>query len=664
MKTVSEKINQPFAVWGIVSCLLAVPGMVGVFYTPGMAARLTWTVISAGLGGGAVICWAGLFRDRRLRGATGCALFGVLLAATMLEAVSWMISGKSFGYEFAMHFSVNTLRYALHGYEVAAVAALAYGVAATAASGWLTFRGPVALPFRRSGFWAVACLLGLLILPTPAGEALRCWGIRPLLRDTSEASEQEFERFGIKTDAVDRSEIAASPGRNLILIYLESMESTYLDETLFPGLMPNITRLMKEAVVFENVIPAENAGFTVGAVFSSLAGFELTDLQLSGRHGNDGINPVIGNRLGSLPAVLGRAGYFQSFMNSASLNFVGIYVILKELGYTDLWSAADLPEEARRQLGLDGIWGGCRDGLLLKLAFQKYLLLAREKRPFNLTLLTIDAHHPDGFVAKGGPVYALPGKEPSQLLTAIFRTDKAFGEFVDALKQTPAWEDTVVFVTTDHLAMNGASTTPLLRRNPRRRLIAFALNAGPPRRIAVEGRTFDFAPTIAELLGVKHNYRFPQGESLLGNPDSRRLAGDSPEGRRVLESYLRRKSGPGPGNVSGNVMKIVDSPYPAILIGGVPMPLFSEEYGILAYPKEGECLAVRLGPDGLAEAWRRFDAYGKAESFLRSPGRYVLAGRGPGPDGNGDDYYLAAGSPGAFRTVRAGSPVGLSLPLP
>lgn len=644
--------------------LLFLPGAVGALYAPTPLLRLVWAALSGCIGGGAVVFCSCRIRRECWRGAAAGMLFLPLLAVTMLESVSWMISGKSFSYEFALHLSVNTLRYGMSGYEWPAAAAAVYLAGATVLTVWLFMRKCAFLSFRGARYAALPALLLLFLLPTPAGEALRFWGIRPL-HGNPDASAADFERFGIKAGAVDRDSVAASPGKNLVLIYLESMEAAYLDERTFPGLMPNISRLQEEAVVFDNVIPAENAGFTVGAFYCSLAGFELTDLQLSGRHANNGINPAVGNRLSSLPGVLGKAGYFQSFMNSASLNFVGIYVILNEFGYTDLWSAEALPEEARRQLGFDGLWGGCRDDMLLKLAFQKYLVLMREKQPFNLTLLTIDAHHPDGFVAKEGPVYALPGEKPSQLLTAIHRTDKALGEFIEALKRAPGWENTVVFITSDHLAMNGASTAPLLRRNPDRRMLSFALNAGPPRRISVEGRTFDFAPTIAELLGVRHNYRFPQGESLLGRPDPRRLAGDSPEGRRVLEAYLQDRSGPAPRGAADGMARVVDSPYPALLIDGVPMPLFSQEFGILSYPQPGECFAVRLGPDGRTADWQRFGSPEECGPFLEIPGTYVLAGNGGVPGGPAEaGYYLAAGFPGAFRIVRAaGTPVGLALPL-
>ena len=66
-------------------------------------------------------------------------------------------------------------------------------------------------------------------------------------------------------------------------------------------------------MVFEELQPSTNGVFTIGALFASQAGYDLTDLHLAGRFGNDGINPAVGNRLCSMPGVLKKAGYFLSF---------------------------------------------------------------------------------------------------------------------------------------------------------------------------------------------------------------------------------------------------------------------------------------------------------------------------------------------------------------
>lgn len=662
-----------FAAFLTALLLLLAPGVISALFTAELFDRCLWAAISATVGAGTVAFAASLLPatwKRRRAILSGCVMFLVLLAA-IAEGGAWMISGKTFSYEFALHLSLNTLRYGMSGYEWAALAAVLYLAAASVAVGFLNLPASGQLRRRIGNCAGAAALILLVTLPTPTGEALSFWVYRPLTHKERTVTETDYTRFGIKRNIPDRDDVTAIPGKNLVLVYLESTENSYLDEARFPGLLTNTRKLMEEAIVFEEVQPAEYATFTFGALFASQSGYDLTDLQLAGRLGNDGVNPAIGNRLSSLPGILKKAGYFLSFMNSASFNFAGAGVMLSELGYDELWAAEEQPEEVRERFGFKGQWGGCRDTMLFRFGAKKFRSLSRNGRPFLLTLLTIDAHHPNGFTAPTGPVYSLPGRNPSQLLTAIYRTDLALGKFVEQLKKHPAWKDTVLFVVTDHLAMNGASTIHMLRENPRRRLLAFALNAGAPRRITVKGKTFDLAPTLLELAGVRHNYRFPLGESLLGNPDPRRLRGDSQTAKPALEKLLLEKSGAPASRKQDGMVRITSAPNDALIIDGILLPFFAASYGAMLIPEANECFAVHLSPENRAEKWRRLESAAATATFLEEEPRNLLFGPASGPAGvltglvdlPPDDYILAIQENGKFRTVHGPKPEELILPL-
>ncbi len=114
------------------------------------------------------------------------------------------------------------------------------------------------------------------------------------------------------------------------------------------------------------------------------------------------------------------------------------------------------------------------------------------------------------------------------------------GRFIDKLKRSSAWADTVVFIMCDHL-MRPCSITSLLERSGDRRMLMFAIG-GPisPRVVRDAGKTYDAAPTLTDLLGVKHNYVFPIGESLLGNPSASRMRGDDGDARMTaLCAYVQ-----------------------------------------------------------------------------------------------------------------------------
>lgn len=436
-----------FVAFAATLLLFLIPGLTSAFFTRTPFSRTLWAFLSACTGAGTVLLFNSLLPIRWrwpraiLTGFVSC----LLMLLFFMEASAWAISGKSFSYEFTWHLSINTLHHGMAGYERTTIAVLFYLMASSIIIGFLHRNISSCTNKKLSIPAGVAALVLLLILPTPAGAALRFWFIRPVKQRKIIVTDKDFKRFGIKRDIPDRNDIRAFPGKNLVLVYLESIENSYLDETQFPGLMPNTRALMKEAVVFENIHQSTNAGFTIGGLFASQAGYDLTDLQFSMGFINNGINPAIGNRLCSLPGVMKKAGYFLSFMKSATLNFAGARVIFTEFGYDELWAAEEQPQEIRGRYGFTGAWGGCRDSMLLRIGIEKFRELSKRNQPFLLTLLTVDSHGPDGVIEPQGSCYTHHGEKPSQLLTAIHRTDRALGKFVEQLKRHPAWKNTILF---------------------------------------------------------------------------------------------------------------------------------------------------------------------------------------------------------------------------
>ena len=63
--------------------------------------------------------------------------------------------------------------------------------------------------------------------------------------------------------------------RNLVILYLESLERTYMDEQRFPGLTPNLAQLEERAVTFTDLGQTDGATFTVGGMVATQCGVPL-----------------------------------------------------------------------------------------------------------------------------------------------------------------------------------------------------------------------------------------------------------------------------------------------------------------------------------------------------------------------------------------------------
>lgn len=63
--------------------------------------------------------------------------------------------------------------------------------------------------------------------------------------------------------------------RNLVVLYLESFERTYLDQTIFPGLAPHMVELEPQALSFSNIGQFYGDGWTIAGMVSSQCGVPL-----------------------------------------------------------------------------------------------------------------------------------------------------------------------------------------------------------------------------------------------------------------------------------------------------------------------------------------------------------------------------------------------------
>lgn len=592
---------------------------------------------------------------------------------SVLETSSFFMSGVSFDRKYFYHFNFNSVRYAPRQLQLAALGLFLIAAGGVLAISLLFLRKKKRPGRKRSKKAAVSLLM--------AAAAVFFFCASPLSNLLELAADlhggaatapppplppDRYERFGIKKCSVERDGIEASgKGKNLVFIILESVESTLLDESIFPGLMPNLQKLIREdALYFSSVKAPRNAEFTFGAMYAMFFGSILCPSQLVGAEnlGNDGMNVAVGNRLSSFPLILNKAGYHQSFMRGPPIEFGGTNILLENEHYDEMWSAE--PDNGNL-LGWEHEKWGCFDDELFERAFVKYQELCRAGKPFNLTLLTVNGHNPRGFCPPGAEHYT-GWKKVVPLLDANAATDKALGRFVERLKETPEWKNTVLVFCTDHPALH-CTLSEVFYANPERKLVFGAVNSHAGKgTIDRAGRSFDLAPTILELLEVKHNYTFPLGESLLHETDPRRLAADEGEGLETLGNYVKQRSRIGLGNEFTAEVDLSGRPF--LKVGRLELPVFARNWGVQRFPSGRECFVVQLtkgneiidygtaeprSPEQFASGENNVLVLGTGESVLP----HILGAEDYGPE----SFFLAFRRDRKWKFVHAAAPEKLRL---
>ena len=374
----------------------------------------------------------------------------------------------------------------------------------------------------------------------------------------------KYIEYGVKVTDKTANDITASPGKNLVFIILESTELAYLDEKKFPGLLPNLQKRHKKFQSFENMSMASNASLTFGGMFSMMTGSCLTAEYLT-QGTNSHTKTYVGNRLSSFPKILNKAGYWQCFLAGHSGNFAGTENFVKSQLYDETWFGVD---RSKREPSWEF---SLRDSKVFEKAWEFFQTAAARKKPFNITLLTVDAHGPHGFHDPSEVKYPFPDKLNDKLYNAMYASDHALGKFLDRIEKHPEGKNTCIVIVSDHLAHSYSVSTPILEKEPHRRLLFLIGNSVKSKyEQDIYSMTFDIAPTVLAAMGVKHDYIFPLGENLYSETDVKRLQ-SSEQQMHALQIYIKLKSAP-PTHIN-NGIKIAYQPYPHIVVGELAIPL-------------------------------------------------------------------------------------------
>lgn len=312
--------------------------------------------------------------------------------------------------------------------------------------------------------------------------------------------------------------------RNLVYIFLESMETTFLSKELGGGvendLIPELHQLSQENLSFSHT---EGPGgfynptgttWTAGALIAATAGIHL---QLP--------KGVDNNKY---------ADYFKEFLPGA----VGITDILHENGYRQMaMFGSDASFGGRREFftqhGVDEIfdlytarqrglvsqnyfrWWGFEDKKLFEFAKSELTSLAAGEEPFAFYMLTADTHFPNGYVCEDcGDEFA------QQYENVIACSSKRVYEFVRWLQAQPFYENTTIVITGDHATMDNAYISQNVESNYVRSQYNCFINAAATPTITKNraSTVFDMYPTTLAAMGcTMEGDRLGLGTNLFSN---------------------------------------------------------------------------------------------------------------------------------------------------
>lgn len=295
--------------------------------------------------------------------------------------------------------------------------------------------------------------------------------------------------------------------KNLIYIYLESMEMSLADESVGGGksdnIIPELTSIALENDCFNGdtntlngAIPLYNSTWTIAGMVAESSGLPL------------GINHVLSNVKGSISSfmpgaytlgdILEEEGYHNVLMLGSNAKFGNRNAYYEEHGNYEILDYTWANENDKLPYKDYYVWWGYEDTLLFENAKEELTELAKSNEPFALTMLTVDTHFTNGYLCDECPdTYA------DQYSNVLACSSKQVSKLLEWIQQQDWHEDTVIVLNGDHLCMDSNYYSDMPEDYERKTYTAIINSTKEETEQVRTYSTMDLFPTVLSAMGVK-----------------------------------------------------------------------------------------------------------------------------------------------------------------
>lgn len=286
--------------------------------------------------------------------------------------------------------------------------------------------------------------------------------------------------------------VVRESAKSLVVIYVESLVFNYRRADVFGrDLLAPLRELERRGVSFPRFVGTASTGWTIGAQVATQCGVPLRVMSavLNGNTLGENVRGVLPSAV-CFGDVLAGQGYQNVFLQGATLAFAGQGLFWGGHGYQQIYGREFFK---RRGVRL-GKWGA-HDDVILSKGMDVLRSLRKSERPFNLTMVLLDTHHPRGLLSKTCKREGVTGLDE-----IIECTARQIVGFVAKAEREGLLDGVRIVIMGDHQPMPN-TLAEKLERTGEMSVYNLFLGDGLPRPNRDQIVHFDLFPTLLQMAG-------------------------------------------------------------------------------------------------------------------------------------------------------------------
>ncbi|WP_440961912.1 LTA synthase family protein [Paenibacillus nitricinens] len=338
--------------------------------------------------------------------------------------------------------------------------------------------------------------------------------------DSKEITQQAVDATKGITEPVSPKYWAAAQGKNLIVVQMESFQNFLLGLSIDgQEVTPNLNKLIASEHYFNNFYTNAGQGTTSDAEFVVNTSLYVPHHEVATS------SNYMTKELPSLPKLMKANGYNTATFHTNSVEFWNRKTLYKVLGFDKYYDQSFYGDD-------DHIAFGSSDEVLFAKTVPELSKMDAEDNPFYAMVISMSAHHPYK-MPESKYKMTLPKRYEGTLvgnyILAQNYADYAMGQFLDELKSSGLWEDSVIVFYGDHQGVSlyslDGNEKSLMEEMVGHEygytdmfnvpFIVHAPGLDQPTVYTQTGGQIDILPTVANLLGISMKDQLHFGEDLM-----------------------------------------------------------------------------------------------------------------------------------------------------